>query len=411
MMGVPKPFRAPDPEVGMFQGRKLMRGAWSLGLAGVLVGMLSWALGCGGSSGGDRGASGSGAMTVHLVDGPISGYQEINVDIQSVQIAGSGGWITLGTPNKTINLLSLVGGVEETLAAGATLPAGHYGQMRLVLGPGSTVKLADGSVQPLKVPSGMQSGLKLIVNFDVAPGTTKDVWIDFDAAHSIQVVQAGMSGQYLLRPTIWAFDKLVTGSISGRLTDAATAAGLPGVRVYAETLDASGAAQIARSTVTDATGAYTLDLLPVGGSYFVVSQPLVGATPPVAYDAKASDAFALSAATPVFTYSAAFTANAATGGVAGTVTPVATSDQSDRVDLLKSLATASGSHAFIVDTGLAVVGTATETYGFSNLPAGAYGVQAVRSTLNADGSLTLTASPVLSATVSSGATATANLAL
>jgi hypothetical protein len=90
------------------------------------------------------------------------------------------------------------------------------------LGSGNTVNLADGTVEPLKVPSGMQSGIELIVNFDVAPGTTKDVWIDFDAAHSIQVVMAGMSGQYLLRPTCWAFDKTATGSIHGTLTDAAT---------------------------------------------------------------------------------------------------------------------------------------------------------------------------------------------
>ena len=139
-----------------------------LGVASLLLGCL---LGCGGSSS----ASGPGTMTVHLVDGPIAGYQEINIHIQTVEISGNGGWITLATPNKTINLLSLVGGVDETLAAGATLPAGHYGQMRLVLGTGNSVKLADGTTQELKVPSGLQTGIKLIVNFDVAAGTTKDV--------------------------------------------------------------------------------------------------------------------------------------------------------------------------------------------------------------------------------------------
>jgi len=368
---------------------------------------LTLLMACGGSS-----SSGStGAMSVHLVDGPISGYQEINVDIQSVEISGSNGWITLGTPNKTINLLTLTGGVSETLASGATLPAGHYQQMRLILGTGSTVKLADGTVQPLKVPSGMQSGIKLIVSFDVASGTTADVWIDFDAAHSIQVVQAGASGQYLLRPTIRAYDKTVTGSIHGTLTDGGTAAGLSGAMVYAETLDGSGHAQIARSTVTDANGGYTLDLLPVGSTYYVVSQPVVGTTPK-AYDAKASDAFALSATTPVFTYSAAFSADAATGTVSGGVTPVATSSQSDVVNLLQSLATpASGSFSFIVGSGLATVGTSTETYSFSNVPAGAYSVQAVRSTLNLDGTTTVTTSTVQPATVTAGGTTTVNLGL
>jgi hypothetical protein len=284
--------------------------------------------------------------------------------------------------------------------------------MRLVLGSGNTVKLADGTVEPLKVPSGMQSGIKLIVNFDVAAGTTKDVWIDFDAAHSIQVVQAGMSGQYILRPTVWAFDKLVTGSIHGTLTDAATSAGLAGATVYAETLDGSGNARIARHTVTDATGAYTLDLLPVGATYYIVSQPTTGSTTTLkAYDAKASDAFALSAATPVFTYSAAFTANASIGGVGGGLTPVATSSQSDQVNLLQSLTTSSGSHAFIVQTNMATVGTSTETYTFPTVPIGTYSVQAVRTTLNLDGTTTTTTSTVQPATVTLGVTATVNLGL
>lgn len=367
---------------------------------------LAFLMACGGSSG-----SSTGAMSVHLVDGPISGYQEVNVHIQSVEISGNGGWISLGTPDKTYNLLSLTGGVSETLAAGATLPAGRYQQMRLILGSGNTVKLADGTVQPLTVPSGLQTGVKLIVSFDVAAGTTKDVWIDFDAAHSIQVVQAGASSQYILRPTVWAYDKVVTGSISGKLTDAATSMGLAGAVVYAETLDSTGHASIARTTVTDATGAYTLDLLPVGATYYVVSQPVLGTTTPKAYDAKASGAFALSGASPVFTYSAAFTADAATGGVSGGLTPVAASHQSDVVNLLQTLATGSGSFAFIVDSTMATVGTSTETYGFATVPAGAYGVQAVRSTLNSDGSTTVTTSTVQPATMTAGVTLTVNLGL
>jgi hypothetical protein len=382
---------------------RIVAGIAGLGLWGLL--------GCGGSSGsGTNAAPGTAAMNVHLVDGPISGYQAVTVNIQSVAIGANGVWTTLATPDKTVNLLSLVGGVEELLASGASLPAGHYDQMRLILGAGNTVTLADGTVHDLKVPSGMQSGIKLVVSFDVAAGTTKDVFIDFDAAHSIQVVQAGMSGQYLLRPTIWAFDKVVTGSITGKLTDAATSTGLPGATVFAETLDGSGNPRIARTTVTDSTGAYSLDLLPVGATYYVVSLPQVGSTTVTAYDAKASDGFALTSAAPTFTFSAAFTADAATGAVAGGLTPMATSDQSDTVNLLQSLATpASGSFTFLVGTTMAAVGTSTETYGFANLPAAAYGVQGVRTTLATDGSTTSASSAVQPAVVAAGATTTVDL--
>lgn len=379
-----------------------MRTWRGLYLFAVVLGAVLF-VACGGSSSG----SASGTMNVHLVDGPVSGYQAINVNIQSVEISGNGGWITLGSPNKTYNLLSLTGGVSEMLAAGATLPAGHYSQMRLILGSGNTVKLSDGTVQNLTVPSGLQTGVKLVVSFDVAAGTTADVWIDFDAAHSIQVVQAGASGQYMLRPTVWAYDKVVTGSISGKLTDAVAGTALGGAVVYAETLDASGNARIARSATTDATGAYTLDLLPVGASYYVVSQPVVGTTPK-AYDAKASDALSLTSTAPVLTYNAAFTADAQTGGISGSLATMATGTQSDWVNLIQTLATpTSGSHAFIVDSILATVGTSSETYGFATVPVGAYSLQAVRM----DGTTVVSTSVVQPATVTLGVTATVNLGL
>jgi len=271
------------------------------------------------------------------------------------------------------------------------------------------VKLSDDTVQPLTVPSGLQTGIKLVVSFDVAAGTTKDVWIDFDAAQSIQLVQAGASDQYLLRPTVWAYDKVVTGAISGKLTDATTAAALAGTTVYAETLDISGNARIARTTTTDANGAYTLDLLPVGTTYYVVSKPLVGTTTIQAYDAKASNAYALTATSPLFTYSAAFTANASLGALSGALTPVATSIQSDRVNLLAALATpTSGTHTFIVGTTMAVVGSSTETYAFTNLPAGSYSLQAIRTT---EGSPSPSVSVVTSTTVTAGGTASVNLGL
>lgn len=349
--------------------------------------------------------SGDGSMSVRLVDGPINGFQEVNVTIQKVEISSGGGWVTLGTPNQTYNLLSLTGGLSATLASGATLSPGHYNQMRLVLGSGNTVKLADGTVAALTVPSGLQTGIKLIVSFDVAAGTTKDVWIDFDAAHSIQLTSAGASSQYILRPTVRAYDKVATGSVSGALTNASGGAGLAGAMVFAETLDGSGTPAIVRTAVTDPSGAYTLDLLPVGSTYYVVSMPRVGST---AFDPKASGALNLTTASPVLTYSAAFTANASTGGVSGALTPVAGSTQSDTVNLSRSLA----SQTFIMDTTMASIDsgiTSNEIYAFANVPIGSYAVQAVRTTLNGDGSATRTVSGSVSATVSAGATTVANL--
>ncbi len=368
---------------------------------------LMLAFGCGGGSR-DHDGPAMGAMSVRLVDGPINGYTEINLNIQKVEVISSdSGWITLGTPDRTINLLTLTGGVSATLANGATLPAGHYTQMRLVLGNGNTLKLADGTVVDLTTPSGMQSGIKLIVNVDVPAGMTKDVVIDFDAAHSIQVTQTGASMKYILRPTIRAVDLVATGSISGTLTDSAGAP-LAGVEVTAQTLDLSGNATVIRRVYTATDGHYVLDLLSTGGSYYVVSQPVVGTQ---AYAAKASGAYAVSASTPSFTYNASFTAAATAGSIAGAITPAATSAEHDIVDLLESLAPGGiGSATFIVRSGVGTVAT-TETYGFSAVPTGGYQARATRYTTNTDGSVTATATAPMALTVNASVATTLNFSL
>ena len=369
------------------------------GLGFTLLGLLA----CGGSS---SSGGGSGSMNVHLVDGPISGYQNIFLNIQKVEINGPNGWVTLSTPNQTYDLLSLTNGLSATLANGATLPAGHYEQMRLVLGSGNTVVLSDGSSHPLTTPSGMQSGLKLIVSFDVQAGTTSDVFIDFDAAHSIQVNHTGTSDKYILRPTIRAFAKSATGSVSGKLVDGSNNA-LAGAEVYAETLDASGSPTIVRSGVTASDGTYLLDLLPTGGTYFIVSQPV---TASASYNAQASAGFAITSSTPTFTWNASFTQALATGTVTGTYATAAAADQSDTVDLLESLQEGSTvtMGTFAIHSQIAAVSTTGESYTFTQVPTGDYSVRSTRTTFNADGSTTVSAPLVGSGTVTASGTLTVN---
>ncbi len=370
----------------------------SLLASAALFGMM--ACGSSGSS------SSSGTMSVHLVDGPISGYQHIYVNIQTLEINGPNGWVTLSTPGKTYDLLALTGGVSATLASGATLPVGHYEQMRLILGSGNTVALSDGTTQPLTVPSGLQTGIKFPLSFDVQAGTMEDVFIDFDAAHSIQVVQAGNSGQYILRPTVRAFNQIATGSVSGKFTDGSGAA-IAGAEVFAETLDGANPPTIARTVMTAADGTYTLDLLPVGGTYFVVSQPVAGTT---SYNALASGGFAVTPSAPTFVYNATFSPASATGTVSGSYGTAATSSQSDTVDLIQTLTEGSSATTapFALRSKLATVTSTGETYSFTLVPVGAYTARSTRTTLNPDGSTTVAAPVTGSATVTSGATATVN---
>lgn len=364
-------------------------------LAGA--GLLA-ALACGGGGGTATATrSTTGTINVALTDGPAPGYQEINLNIQSVQIhtssnPGESGWITLSEPKKTYDLLKLRNGLAETLAAGKTLDPGQYQQLRLVLGAtGNTLKLADNSTVNLEVPSAQQTGIKMPLSFTVAAGTTADIWIDFDGAHSIQLVgNSGPAARYLLRPVVKAYDKVATGGVTGTLKAGTTL--LANALVLAESVDAIGNVTVLRTTTTNASGAFTLGLLPIGQPFYLVSQPVVG---PTSYLPQASAALTLSPAAPTATWNGNgdFVPATTVGGANGRLTPAATSAQSDVVQLLGSVPTGSGGTALLaVSTANGVIGTPDETFAFTSVPAAAYKVQALRSTLNPDGTTTVTRS-------------------
>jgi hypothetical protein len=381
---------------------------------GITAVILAAALAAACSSGTTTGPA---TMNVMLVDAPTGEYEAVNVDVQTVLIKGDGDWITLGTPNQVYDLLHLTKGVSATLVNGATIPAGHYGQMRLVLGSRNSVVLRGGAEEPLKVPSGQQSGVKLLVSFDVEPGTTSDVYIDFDAHKSVFVHQAGASGKYILRPTVRAFDKMETGSISGIVTDATTTTPIAGVEVTAQAI-VDGKPVVVSSDFTDATGRYVLGLLPVGGSYHVVSQPVIVDSLGVAtssWEAKAGPAIPITVAAPVRTYDASFAEVTARGIASGTITtPPADTSEVDTVSATFPLDGGAGLQPFVVRTAKGQVGTSgPETWAMPGLPASAtpYVISGLRRRADGTGGdlfVPSTTSP--SVTISAGATSTVDLA-
>jgi len=234
---------------------------------------------CGG--GGDSGSSGStGTLSVNLTDASTTEYQAIYITIQQVAVHkdGGGGWDVISSPNKTYNLLDLVNGVREELAL-ATLTSGHYTQMRLILTdtPDNSINIlsikhpygnyfidSSGQSIELKVPSGFQTGIKIVKGFDINANQTTELILDFDAARSI--VKAGSSGQWLLKPTIKLLNTTEYSIISGN-------AGASGVLVSAQVYNslatlAEEKVEVKAATVSDGSGNYKLFLEP--GSYTLV---------------------------------------------------------------------------------------------------------------------------------------------
>jgi len=236
---------------------------------------------CGGGGGSD---GGQGTLSTSLTDSTTDEYQAVYVTIARVEVHHDDGgtWQTVAEPNKTYNLLELVNGVRETLGI-ATLDSGNYTQMRLIIGETAeagalnifsvphpfanyVIDLND-DVHELKVPSGTNTGLKVVNGFDINDNQTTELILDFDAMRS--VVMAGSSGQYLLKPSVKVFESEDYAIVSGSVTDAATAPAVPldGALVTAQIADATqpdakDQVVIEAGTLTNMNGEYALFLAP-----------------------------------------------------------------------------------------------------------------------------------------------------
>lgn len=120
------------------------------------------------------------------------------------------------TTPQTIDLMQQQGGNSASLLNGVKLPVGNYAWIRLmVASTGNTITLADGSVHPLVIPSGDESGLKLVHGFTVADGGVVDFTIDFDLRRSVILA----NGQYFLKPVLRLMNNLDVGRISGTVAN------------------------------------------------------------------------------------------------------------------------------------------------------------------------------------------------
>lgn len=175
----------------------------------LLLGVLGLAA-CNGSS-----DSGNGTLTLAVADTPVDGAMHVTVTFTGVEVqpAGNGQRLEFDfNAPKTVDLLEQQQGRSAVLLDGVSLPAGDYAWIRLKLDQGqSTITLNDGSEHPLTIPSGNQTGLKLVSGFTVAAGNATDFTIDFDLRKSL-VLDAG---GYKLKPALRLVDSLQVGGLEG----------------------------------------------------------------------------------------------------------------------------------------------------------------------------------------------------
>ena len=126
---------------------------------------------CGGGGSGDEPAYGK--LSLGVTDAAVDGAEHVVVEFTGVEIKAvndaSPEVFDFAAPRK-IDLLALEGGGSEILLRDELLPAGDYEWIRLKVNAGRTasdsyVDLEDGTRHALFIPSGNQSGLKLIRGF------------------------------------------------------------------------------------------------------------------------------------------------------------------------------------------------------------------------------------------------------
>jgi hypothetical protein len=180
-----------------------------------------------------------GRINLKITDSPVTSAKRVVVQFTGLEIkpVGAAGPEVFDFAPRQIDLLALDGGGSEVLLADELLPAGEYESIRLKVNAGRTgsdsfIELDDGSIHPLFIPSGNQSGLKLIRGFTIGAGSTHSFTIDFDLRKSV-IHPPGLGDPYLLKPVLRMVNNLEVGTIDGTVAAALIVDGcVPAVYLY-----------------------------------------------------------------------------------------------------------------------------------------------------------------------------------
>lgn len=258
--------------------------------AAFVIGIFSFAA-CTDSSG-----TGTGLLTVRLTDAPFPFSEVASVDVYVIRVDAKaaattddeaadeddhGGWVTVATPNTSINLLDLGSGKTMNLGA-TTLATGTYRSFRLILDTDqSSITLKDGTEPPITFPSAGRTGIK--INLDEPIELTEDgsvMTLDFDIGRSFVMRGNSAANGFNFKPVIRAVAQDITGTVTGSVrANSATGAGVADATVEVLTAGSlvtdSDPTHIVASTASDANGNFRIAFL-LPGTY------VLRATPPAA---------------------------------------------------------------------------------------------------------------------------------
>jgi len=207
----------------------MSRGMRSVLAISLLCAVVSLAA-CGGGGGSDPKPGGTGTLKLGITDAPVDAADAVVVQFTGVELKPVGGKaFSLDFAPQSLDLIKLQGTSRAILLDNEQVPAGDYEWMRLKVNSdpniaGDSFVTVNDTQCEMRIPSGAETGLKLIRGFTVGVGTTTDFTIDFDLRKSLvrppgqHTMVESCGGQvYMLKPVLRMVDNLQVGAITGRI--------------------------------------------------------------------------------------------------------------------------------------------------------------------------------------------------
>lgn len=203
---------------------------------GMAAGLLAIA-GCGGSgSSGDA----TGFLSLGVSDGPIHDAEKVCITFDSLEFKPAGDeqsfTVELDPPEK-VNLLDYQGANAAPILENEELPAGDYEWVRLGVdasmgsnggagdtggdacdGEASYIVMDGGTVHNVVVPSGDQTGLKLVSGLTVPINGSIDATAEWDLMKSM-TDPPGLDPDVVLKPTIRLVNNVEVGTLAGVVSE------------------------------------------------------------------------------------------------------------------------------------------------------------------------------------------------
>ena len=265
-------------------------------LIGIFLSLTLMTLisGCGGGGGDTTSSTPTGTLSLSMTDAPPQlgeDVTEVNIAVIGIEYHHDGNWTNAEDfEPQTFNLLDLQNGKSIHLGD-MILPAGHYTEIRFKLAapskesevkanPDCNITFADGTSEPLFVPSGGQSGYKGKGAFDITANAKIAVTADFDVHKSVVVTG---NRKYLLKPVIRLVVTELSGTINGTVVDYNTTSNALVVYSYnSGTYDQEEAENnfpnsVSAADVNMSDGNFTLAFL-AEGNYTLITSEYLGDT-------------------------------------------------------------------------------------------------------------------------------------